>query len=358
MGDVTTFTASIASGVTTSGVLTYDPVGHVTTRTAMSGAPLESYGWNAAAGERTSQKRSGESSVTYAYIGDAHLSNFTKPAGARGQAATITATYTYDALGQRVRSVVQSASVVTSTSYTYSGIQLLSLSAGQSLTPTASVTTTWSVTYLYDGEGRPYSGVYMSGSATPTVFGMVTTDRGDVVELLDKGGAACAAYRYDAWGRPLTIIAPGSSTLVTGTLAAAIATRQPLRYAGYCFDTESGLYYLSARYYDPATMQFITKDPAKSDGEASAYQYCAGDPVDKVDPTGLRTVWRRYVDAPTVVIGLLWASAVGATAGFLAAALIAAPEFTLAALLGEGYEASEIAAILARSATVELTRFC
>jgi len=63
-----------------------------------------------------------------------------------------------------------------------------------------------------------------------------------------------------------------------------------LRYAGYCFDEHSGMYYLSQRYYDPATCQFITKDPAKADGEESAYQYCGGDPVGKVDPSGYLAV--------------------------------------------------------------------
>jgi len=37
-------------------------------------------------------------------------------------------------------------------------------------------------------------------------------------------------------------------------------------------------------------MRFLSKDPARADGEESAYQYCAGDPVGKVDPTGLRAV--------------------------------------------------------------------
>ncbi|MBE0418166.1 MAG: RHS repeat-associated core domain-containing protein [Coriobacteriia bacterium] len=70
-------------------------------------------------------------------------------------------------------------------------------------------------------------------------------------------------------------------------MAAAIAARQPLRYAGYAYDAHSATYYLSQRHYDPATMRFLTKDPARDDGEESAYQYCAGDPVGKVDPTGL-----------------------------------------------------------------------
>ena len=76
-------------------------------------------------------------------------------------------------------------------------------------------------------------------------------------------------------------------TGITSSVSSAIPTRQPLRYAGYAYDAHSATYYLSARHYDPATMRFLTKDPARDDGEESAYQYCAGDPVGKVDPTGL-----------------------------------------------------------------------
>jgi RHS repeat-associated protein len=58
-----------------------------------------------------------------------------------------------------------------------------------------------------------------------------------------------------------------------------------LRYASYCYDPESGLYYLSARSYDPQTRQFLSKDDAKADGEESEYQYCGGNPA-RVDPSG------------------------------------------------------------------------
>ncbi len=127
---------------------------------------------------------------------------------------------------------------------------------------------------------------------------MVTTDRGDVVELLDASGQAFAAYRYDAWGNPLDVGNAGRGTWAQGTVdnenhevispevATKIAQRQPLRYAGYCYDSESGLYYLSARHYDPVTRQFLSKDLSRNDGEQSAYQYCLGNPVGFTDPTG------------------------------------------------------------------------
>jgi RHS repeat-associated protein len=71
-------------------------------------------------------------------------------------------------------------------------------------------------------------------------------------------------------------------------LATIIAQRQVLRYAGYCYDSESGLYYLSARHYDPATRQFLSKDLSRNDGEQSAYGYCLGNPVGATDPSGYR----------------------------------------------------------------------
>ncbi|MCE5204463.1 MAG: hypothetical protein LLG24_09680 [Actinomycetia bacterium] len=58
-------------------------------------------------------------------------------------------------------------------------------------------------------------------------------------------------------------------------------------------DPESGLCYCSQSYCDPVTCQFITKDPARADGEESAYQYCGGDPVGKVDPSGLAFITFR-----------------------------------------------------------------
>jgi RHS repeat-associated protein len=104
--------------------------------------------------------------------------------------------------------------------------------------------------------------------------------------------SAFAAYRYDAWGLPqgagtyATGIWTQGTPLVNATLAGEIAARQILRYASYAYDSESGLYYCSARYYDPATRQWTTGDPAKADGEESAYQYCGGEPVARTDSSG------------------------------------------------------------------------
>jgi RHS repeat-associated protein len=148
---------------------------------------------------------------------------------------------------------------------------------------------TWALEYLYDEKGTVTGGIY-SAEGTSAAFLVVATDRGDVRELLDADGHAFAFYSYDAYGNPNEKLSR-ATTKVPAALAAQIAERNVLRYAGYCYDEMSGLYYLSQRYYDPESACFISKDPARADGEESAYQYCAGDPVGSVDPSGL---WSAY----------------------------------------------------------------
>jgi uncharacterized protein RhaS with RHS repeats len=63
--------------------------------------------------------------------------------------------------------------------------------------------------------------------------------QGDVIALLDSSGNLDGEYTYDAWGNPIDI--PGSE----------VANLNPLRYRGYVYDRETGLYYLQSRYYNP-----------------------------------------------------------------------------------------------------------
>ena len=56
------------------------------------------------------------------------------------------------------------------------------------------------------------------------------------------------------------------------------------------YDSDLGLYYLRARYYNPATGRFLSRDP--EDGKPvdpktlHKYLYAAGDPVNRIDPRG------------------------------------------------------------------------
>jgi RHS repeat-associated protein len=59
-----------------------------------------------------------------------------------------------------------------------------------------------------------------------------------------------------------------------------------MQYAGQYLDDESGLYWMRARYYDPTTGQFLSRDPIVS-MTRDAYGYTSGEPINASDPSGL-----------------------------------------------------------------------
>ena len=97
-------------------------------------------------------------------------------------------------------------------------------------------------------------------------------------------------YTFDEMGNHETRIhAPLDSDEYT--FYNEIAQANPFRYRSYYFDTETGSYYLPARYYDPAIGRFISQDdhsyldPETVNG-LNLYAYCLNNPVMNVDPSG------------------------------------------------------------------------
>ena len=65
------------------------------------------------------------------------------------------------------------------------------------------------------------------------------------------------------------------------------------RVTGRQSDSETGLYYYRARYYDPGLGRFLSGDPTGFDGGLNFYRYVANDPVDTSDPSGLQSKKRK-----------------------------------------------------------------
>ena len=108
-------------------------------------------------------------------------------------------------------------------------------------------------------------------SGTGTASYIHHDQQGSTRVITSQAGAVTGTYTYDPYGR---------TTSHTGTAAL------PLLYDGQYQDSETGLYYLRARYYDPATAQFLTRDPLEAI-TGSPYGYVNGDPLDAGDPSGL-----------------------------------------------------------------------
>jgi RHS repeat-associated protein len=107
----------------------------------------------------------------------------------------------------------------------------------------------------------------------------ILNGHGDVIGLRDSFGNLVAEYKYDAWGNILSQSGPLGDT-------------NPLRYSGYYFDKETGLYYLLARYYNPKKGVFLSLDPEPGDSDdpltLNGYTYAVNNPVMYFDPDGNR----------------------------------------------------------------------
>ena len=138
--------------------------------------------------------------------------------------------------------------------------------------------------------------------------------------MLDK----CPAGQYNKSRYGNCTIASGSDM--------QLAIDNPIRYRGYYYDQDTGLYYLNARYYNPELRRFISPDdtayldPETVDG-LNLYVYCCNDPVNYADPSGCAPKWLR--DA--LDIGLYVASATIALATAIAVASVATTATGIAA---------------------------
>ena len=80
--------------------------------------------------------------------------------------------------------------------------------------------------------------------------------QGNVIALIDTNGNEVVQYRYDAWGNHAVVDGDGNEI----SSATHIGNLNPFRYRGYYYDTETGLYFLQTRYYDPEVGRFLNRD--------------------------------------------------------------------------------------------------
>ena len=136
--------------------------------------------------------------------------------------------------------------------------------------------------YFYDADGNPSGIRYINGEEADDYY-FVCNWRGDVIQIYNASSVLVASYEYDAWGK---VIAEKSTDADTQN----IAEINPIRYRGYYFDTETRLYYLKSRYYDPVIRRFLNADGLISTGiedtAKNMFAYCLNNPVIYANPEG------------------------------------------------------------------------
>jgi RHS repeat-associated protein len=111
---------------------------------------------------------------------------------------------------------------------------------------------------------------------------------GNVATLLDTNQIIVANYRYDPFGRLLSLSGPRASI-------------NRYRYAGKPVHVASQLYDFGYRWYSAEISRFLNRDPAGELNGLNLFSYCENSPINSFDPFGLCKVEVRYAK-----IGLFW----------------------------------------------------
>ena len=196
--------------------------------------------------------------------------------------------------------------------------------------------------FIYDNTGKPYAVKYDG-----TLYYYVLNLQGDVISIITHWGESYGSYTYDAWGNVLSV-------------SGDIAKLNPIRYRGYYYDSETELYYLGSRYYDPQVKRFINADGAAfatinpySNGltDKNYFAYCDNDPVDRADDGG--ELWGEILTGIAVVAGLTAVAAVAVATAGVGAVAVAGSGAILTGTIGSG--TTVLSAVAASSAIVSLT---
>ena len=190
-------------------------------------------------------------------------------------------TFAYDSDGKRVKKT----SGNTETKYYYNGSTL----SGLVRTTTGNTgTTKITVQFVYDAEGKPFL-LRLNGK---TDYFYLYNGLGDVVGLIDSSNKVVVRYQYNSWGKV---------TSSEDTSGVSLATLNPFCYRKYVYDSETGLYCLGSRYYDPEVGRFVNADDtdvifAKPQElyHKNLYVYCYNNPVVRRDIQGY--FWETLFD--------------------------------------------------------------
>ena len=249
----------VTQGANTTESYTYDPVGNrlsslgvspygYNTSNELTSTPSASYGYDNNGNAVTKSDSTGI--TTYAWDFENRLTSVTLP----GSGGTIS--FKYDPFGRRI---YKSSSAGTSIfAYDWDNIVEETNSTGAAA---ARYENTQNIDELLG---------MLRSSATSFYH---ADGLGSVTSLSNASGSLAQTYTFDSFGK---------QTASSGSLT------NPFQYTARESDTETGLYYYRARYYDPSAGRFLSEDPIGfNSAQDDFYSYAGNSPLGRVDPLGL-----------------------------------------------------------------------
>jgi RHS repeat-associated protein len=131
-----------------------------------------------------------------------------------------------------------------------------------------------------------------TGAVAKTYYAL-TDHLGSVHALADDSGVVTETYRFDAWGRVLSVRDGSGVEIAESTLG------NRYLWQGREYSWKTKLYYFRTRWYDPVTGRFLSNDPIGINGGLNQYVFCGNNPVNFTDPFGLcednpKNPWQWY----------------------------------------------------------------
>ena len=171
-----------------------------------------------------------------------------------------TVSFRYDAFGRRVQKAFTQNSSTTTTNYLYDGVSSIQ-----------DVDQNGNVLARYEQSSNLDEPLAELRSGTTSYY--QADGIGSITSLSSSTGVLANAYTYDSFG---------NLTASTGSLT------NRFLYTGRELDSETGIYYYRARYYDPTVGRFISEDPIGFRGGVDLYTYVTNSPIGSKDPSGLK----------------------------------------------------------------------
>jgi len=252
----------VTQGVNTTESYTYDQVGNrlsslgvspynYNTSNELTSTPNATYTYDN--NGNTLTKVVGSNTTSYTWDFENRLSSVTLP----GTGGTVS--LKYDPFGRRIYKSSSSGTSI----YAYDGDNLI-----EETNSSGAVVARYEDTQNID---EPLAMLRSGATSYYHADGL-----GSVTSLSSAAGSIANTYTYDSFG---------NLTASTGSLV------NPFRYTARESDTETGLYYYRARYYDQNVGRFLSEDASRQGSlEVVAwdfYSYVSNDPVNFIDPLGL-----------------------------------------------------------------------
>jgi RHS repeat-associated protein len=185
----------------------------------------------------------------------------------------------YDGIGRRIAIIETNGAARTETLYTWCG-DMICAARNEQNQPVAY--------YFREGTYRP-----QKKDSKNEYY--ARDHLGSVRDVLDKTGRSIARYDYDPYGQFIN---------------SSIQNQQPeFGYAGMQYHAPSGLYLTKYRAYNPQDGRWLSRDPIGELGGINLYAYVEGNPVNRIDPTGLDWIYSQSTgqltnsNSPSVVVG-------------------------------------------------------